>query len=106
MSDTDVIQGRPPYKAEKREGDVEPQSFGQQQTAARPKVILRFAAEKDLLISGMLQNGGELAGKAAVIDCPVGKGHVVMFAINPMWRMQTHGSYQLLFNTAMNCRKL
>jgi hypothetical protein len=50
----------------------------------------------------MLAGGAELAGKAAVVDIPVGKGHVVMFANNPMWRHQTHGSFSLLFNAALN----
>src|SRR5207244_8793053 len=68
----------------------------------RPRVVLRFAAEKELLISGMLAGGAELAGKPAVLDVPVGKGHVVMFANNPMWRHQTHGSFSLLFNAALN----
>jgi hypothetical protein len=50
----------------------------------------------------MLAGGAELAGKAAVVDVPVGKGHVVMFANNPMWRHQTHGSFSLLFNAILN----
>jgi hypothetical protein len=32
----------------------------------------------------------------------VGKGHVVLFANNPMWRWQTHGSHALVFNTVLN----
>jgi len=68
----------------------------------RPRVILRFAPEKELLVSGMLAGGNELAGKAAVIDVPVGRGHVVMFANNPMWRHETHGSFSLLFNAILN----
>ena len=54
------------------------------------------------LVSGMLAGGSELAGKAAVIDVPVGKGHVVMFAANPMWRHQTQGAFFMLFNAALN----
>jgi hypothetical protein len=27
---------------------------------------------------------------------------VVVFAINPMWRGQTHGTYSLVFNAIMN----
>jgi hypothetical protein len=66
-------------------------------------VVLRFASdEKNLLISGMLAGGSELANAPAVIDVPVGQGHVVMFANNPMWRHQTQGSFFLLFNAALN----
>jgi hypothetical protein len=72
----------------------------------QPRVILRFADEKDLLVSGMLTGGSELAGKPAVIDCQKGKGHVLMFANNPMWRSETHGSYFLLFNAMLNFQHL
>jgi hypothetical protein len=68
----------------------------------QPRVILRFADEKNLLVSGMLSGGAALAGKPAVIDCPSGKGHVLMFANNPMWRSETHGSYFLMFNAMLN----
>jgi len=69
----------------------------------RPRVVLRFASdEKNLLISGMLAGGSELANRPAVVDVPVGKGHIVMFANNPMWRHQTQGSFFLLFNACLN----
>jgi hypothetical protein len=71
--------------------------------ALRPRVVLRFASdEKSLLISGMLAGGSELANAPAVVDVPVGQGHVVMFANNPMWRHQTQGSFFLLFNAVLN----
>jgi hypothetical protein len=68
----------------------------------RPRVVLRFAPEKELFVSGMLTGGSELTGKAAVVDVPVGRGHVVMFANNPMWRHETHGSFSMLFNAILN----
>ncbi len=40
------------------------------------------------------------------IDSPVGKGHVVMFAIRPFWRWQTQGTYTLGFNAIMNWNDL
>ena len=71
--------------------------------AQRPRVVLRFASEeKNLLVSGELAGGSELANAPAVIDVPVGRGHVVMFANNPMWRHQTQGSFFLLFNAVLN----
>ncbi len=69
---------------------------------ARPRVVLRFAEERELLVAGMLAGGRELANRPAVIDVPLGKGHVLLFAINPMWRQQTQGSFFLLFNAILN----
>jgi hypothetical protein len=67
-----------------------------------PRVVLKFAKKDDLWISGMLEKAEELAERPAVIDCPVGKGHVVLFANNPMWRYQTHGSHALVFNAILH----
>jgi Zinc carboxypeptidase len=67
-----------------------------------PHVVLRFADEKDLWVSGMLDGGAALAQSPAIVDVPVGRGHVVLFAINPMWRQITQGSFMLLLNAAMN----
>ncbi len=70
--------------------------------ALYPRVVLRFADEKDLWISGMLAGGSELAGAPAVVDAPLGRGHIVLFANNPMWRQETQGSFMLLLNAALN----
>jgi hypothetical protein len=67
-----------------------------------PRVVLRFADEKNLWISGMLAGASELAEAPAVVDVPLGRGHVVLFAINPMWRQETQGSFMLLLNAALN----
>jgi hypothetical protein len=67
-----------------------------------PRVVLRFAGEKDLWISGMLAGGSELADAPAIVDVPLGRGHVVLFATNPMWRQETQGSFMLLLNAALN----
>jgi hypothetical protein len=46
--------------------------------AARPRVVLRYANNSDLLVSGLLDNGCQLAQRAAVIDASLGQGHVVL----------------------------
>ena len=115
VSDPDVIQAMPqpepaPSRSPARPGedDLTPEQrlqLGAFYTppAQRPRVVLRFASdEKSLLISGMLAGGSELANAPAVIDVPVGRGHVVMFANNPMWRHQTQGNFFLIFNAALN----
>jgi hypothetical protein len=70
--------------------------------AMRARVVLRYADSKDLLISGLVEGGGEIAQHPAVVDAPFGKGHVVMFSINPVWRGETQGTYSLVLNTVMN----
>ena len=73
----------------------------------RGRVILKFHERADsLLVSGLLVNGSEMAGKAAVVDAPVGNGHVVMFGIRPMWRWQTQGSFALPLNAIANWNHL
>jgi hypothetical protein len=101
-TDPDIVQGRrpdsliPPNPPDPNAGvNIPP-------VESRPRIVLRFAPEKELLVSGMLASGSELAGKAAIVDVPVGRGHVVMFANNPMWRHETHGSFSLLFNAILN----
>ena len=68
----------------------------------RPRVALRFADQKELLVSGLLDGGSDIAQRPVVVDVPVQKGHVVLFANNPMWRGETLGSYALVFNTLLN----
>ena len=100
VDDPDVVQGRKPNDTAQPTPTPDPTQIPP--LAARPRIILRFAPEKELLISGMLSGGSELAGKAAIVDVPVGRGHVVMFANNPMWRHETHGSFSLLFNAILH----
>ena len=82
-------------------------SLAREAAAQRAKVILRFDTNADsLLVSGLLDNGAEMAGKAAVVDAPVGRGHVVLFGIRPMWRYETQGSYALVLNAMANWNAL
>ena len=75
--------------------------------AMQPKVIVRYHATADsLLISGQLNGGAELAGKAAVVDAPVGQGHVVLFATRPFWRWQTQGAWAMAFNAMVHWNAL
>jgi hypothetical protein len=75
--------------------------------AFRPRVVIQFGSEpRELLLSGTLANGQLLANRAAVVDARLGDGHLVMFAIRPFWRWQTHGTYTLGFNAIMNWNDL
>jgi Zinc carboxypeptidase len=70
--------------------------------ANRARVIFRYADSKDLLISGLVEGGDEIAERPAVVDVPTGNGHVVLFSINPVYRGETRGTYSLVLNTILN----
>ncbi|MDT8341598.1 MAG: M14 family zinc carboxypeptidase [Longimicrobiales bacterium] len=72
-----------------------------------PRVVLAFPDDPGhMLLSGALGGGRALAGRAQVVDTPVGDGHVVSFAIRPFWRWQTQGNYFLGFNAILNWNDL
>ncbi len=67
------------------------------------RTVLRFSGDvTKLLISGGLTGGSALAGAPALVDAPLGDGHVIVFAFNPFWRGETAGSYALLFNALLH----
>src|SRR5207245_7137203 len=77
------------------------------QARMRPRVVLAFHQKRDSLrLSGLLVGGDELTGRPAVLDAPVGQGHVVLFAILPFWPWETQGSFALVVNTILHCNDL
>ena len=114
--DPDVVQGRPtldlrfqapprptlqPWQA----APVTDEQLRNQLTVIppnlRPRVVLRFAGQSELLVSGLL-DGNDVAQRPVVVDAPLGRGHVVMFGSNPMYRGSTIGSYFMVYNTLLN----
>ena len=82
-------------------------AFGLGGDEAKPRVVMQFPANpNDMLLSGTLAGGQFLSNRAQVVDAPLGKGHVVSFAIRPFWRWQTQGNYFLGFNAILNWNDL
>ncbi len=114
IEDPDVVQGRPPaeppeppptsevWEAAPITEEQRRNLIGLIPAELRPRVVLRYADSRELLVSGLLDGGDEIAQHAAVIDSPLERGHVVLFSNNPFWRGQTSGSYFLVFNTILN----
>ena len=111
--DPDTVQGRPgaevPEEPRAETWQALPVSDEQRRNGItvippqyRPRVVLRYGDARDLLVSGLLDGGAEIAQHAAVIDVPLGNGHVVLFSNNPIWRGETQGSYFLVFNAILN----
>jgi hypothetical protein len=118
--DPDIVQGRAPVEGSNLPELPPPQQVQPWQYALptdeqlkrnpatlippefRPRVAVRFDAQNTLLVSGLLDGGADIAQRPVVVDVPVGKGHVVLFAANPIYRGETIGSYFMVFNTLLN----
>ncbi len=59
-----------------------------------------------LLVSGQVWGEQALVGRPAILDVPVGKGHVVSFNFNPMHREMNRGDHRLLWNAILNWEKI
>jgi hypothetical protein len=77
-------------------GDEGASGVRAQQSGVR--VLARYAAESELLMSGWINGGSRIAGKAAALDVAVGRGRVVLTGFGVTFRGQPHGTFKFLFN--------
>ncbi|HEV2401669.1 MAG TPA: M14 family zinc carboxypeptidase [Candidatus Sulfotelmatobacter sp.] len=61
---------------------------------------------KDFVVSGQAWGEENLIGRPAILDMPVGKGHVVAFNFNPMHRDMNRGDQRLLWNAILNWQEI
>src|SRR5690606_4965850 len=63
-------------------------------------------SEDALVVSGGVRNGDDLEGHPAILDVPVGDGHVIAFNFNPLHRDLNHSDYRFLWNALLNWRHI
>jgi hypothetical protein len=75
----------------------------------RASVLAQYVGGDDAVLSGLMRGADEIRGRPLAIDLPggvSGKGRVVMFANNPIYRWQNHGEFNMVFNTLLNWNDL
>ena len=71
----------------------------------RSNVLARYVGGDDGVLSGLMRGADEVRDRPIAVDVPggySGKGRVVMFANNPIYRWQNHGEFNMVFNTLLN----
>ncbi len=70
----------------------------------RSGVVMEWGDTSDapFVVSGQAWGEENLIGRPAILDMPVGKGHVVSFNFNPMHRDLNRGDQRLLWNALLN----
>jgi len=53
------------------------------------------------VLSGVMRGADQIRNRPMIVDAPSGKGHVLLFATNPIYRWQTFGEYGMVFNALM-----
>lgn len=80
-----VFQSSPAFEVEAQLG------------SRQPRIVASYA-ESLILLSGWIEGEQHLAGKAAIVDVPVGDGRVVLFGFGVQQRAQPHATFKMLFN--------
>jgi hypothetical protein len=88
-----------------------PVKYGQGQqvfrygVADQDKVLGRFVGGDASVLSGLGEGAEALRNRAFAMDIPEafrGKGRVIMFSGNPIYRWQNHGEFNMVFNSIIN----
>ena len=66
------------------------------------QTLMRFAGTDRSVLSGLMKGAPETRNRPALVDVPVGRGRVVMFATNPCFRYQNIGEFNMLFNALLH----
>jgi hypothetical protein len=81
------------------------QTFFRVGTADQSNILARFVGGDAAVLSGLMVGGEAIRGRAFAVDVPEafrGKGRVLMFAGNPVYRWQNHGEFNMVFNSILN----
>ena len=70
----------------------------------RSAIVLQWGsvAGAPFVVSGQAWGEGRLLGRPAILDVPVGRGHVVAFNFNPMHRDLNRGDHRMVWNALLN----
>ena len=73
--------------------------------ADQANILARYVGGDSSVLSGAMTGADQLRQKVLAADIPGaynGKGRVILFANNPIYRWQNHGEFNMVFNAMLN----
>jgi hypothetical protein len=73
--------------------------------ADESNVLARYSGGDSSVLSGFMRGADAIAQRPYAIDIPEafhGKGRVILFANNPIYRWQNHSEFNMVFNSIIN----
>jgi hypothetical protein len=73
--------------------------------ADQANLLARYVGGDASVLTGSMVGADQLRQKAFAVDVPganQGKGRVLLFASNPIYRWQNHAEFNMIFNAIMN----
>jgi hypothetical protein len=67
----------------------------------KPVALMRFTGGDSSVLSGLMRGADQVRNRPAIVDAPTGKGRVLLFSTNPIYRWQNFGEHNLVFNALM-----
>jgi hypothetical protein len=94
------------------EGDIEEEEIEEEEesgtASASPTGAARGESKEDkrLVLSGFVRGKDVVDGKPAILDVPVGKGRVLLYAFNPLHRYLNLSDFRFVWNALLNWNDL
>jgi hypothetical protein len=75
----------------------------------RSAVVARYVGGDNAVLSGLMKGADEIRNRPFAIDVPggySGKGRVILFSNNPIYRWQNQGEFNMVFNAVLSWNDL
>ncbi len=68
----------------------------------RRPVVATWGGDGPMVVSGGMRGEADLKGRPAILDMPIGSGHVVAYNFSPIHRDMNRSDHRLLWNAILN----
>jgi hypothetical protein len=67
----------------------------------RATVLLKFQGGESGVLSGLMRDPDQIRDRPAIVDVTIGRGRMLLYAINPIYRWQNFGEHNFVFNALL-----